>query len=73
VKFHLSPTAGGLRIEITDDGCGFDPDAVENGHGLGNIRERAAMMKAEMRLTSSPENGTRVILDVPRGRRWTKR
>lgn len=73
VKFHLSPTARGLRIEITDDGCGFDPAAVESGHGLGNIRERAAMMKAEMCLTSSPGNGTRVMLDLPRGRRWKKR
>lgn len=73
VKFHLRPTSGGLRIEITDDGCGFDPDAVESGHGLGNIRERAAIMKAEMSLTSSPGKGTRVMLDVPRGWRWTKR
>lgn len=73
VQFHLSPTAGGLRIEIADDGCGFDPSAVESGHGLGNIRERAAMMKAEMTLIASPEKGTRVILEVPRGRRWTKR
>jgi signal transduction histidine kinase len=73
LKFHLSPTSGGLRIEITDDGCGFDPDAVESGHGLGNLRERAAMMKAETRLSSSPGNGTRVVLDVPRGRRWKKR
>ena len=72
VTFHLNPTAGGLRIEITDDGCGFDPAAVVSGHGLGNIRERAAMMKAELSLTSSPGNGTRVMLDVPRGRRWTK-
>ena len=73
VTFHLNPTAGGLRIEITDDGSGFDPAAVESGHGLGNIRERAAMMKAELSLTSSPGNGTRVMLDVPRGQRWTKR
>jgi signal transduction histidine kinase len=72
VRFHLIPTASGLRIEITDDGCGFDPAAVECGHGLGNIRERAAMMKAVMTLTSSPGNGTRVTLDVPRGRRWKK-
>lgn len=73
VKFHLSPTSGGLRIEITDDGCGFDPDAVESGHGLGNLRERAAMMKAELSLSSAPGKGTRVVLDVPRGRRWKKR
>lgn len=73
VTFHLSPTAGGLLIEITDDGCGFDPAAVKSGHGLGNIRERAAMMNAELSLTSSPGNGTRVMLDLPRGRRWMKR
>lgn len=72
VKFHLSPTPNGLCIEITDDGCGFDPDAVKSGHGLGNIRERAAMMKAQLNLTSSPGNGTCVMLHVPRGRRWMK-
>jgi signal transduction histidine kinase len=73
VVFHLSPTPSGLRIEITDDGCGFDPESVQSGHGLGNLRERAAMMRAAMTLASSPGSGTRVVLDVPRGRRWTKR
>jgi signal transduction histidine kinase len=73
VKFHLSPTSGGLRIEISDDGCGFDPSTVKSGHGLGNLRERGAMMKAEMSLASSPGKGTRVILDVPRSRRWAER
>ena len=73
VKFHLGPTPGGLRIEIADDGCGFDPALVPGGHGLGNLRERAAMMKARMTLTSAPGSGTTVVLEVPRGRRWTKR
>lgn len=73
VRFHLSPTPSGLRIEITDDGCGFDPQGVRSGHGLGNLRERAAMMRAAMTLDSSPGQGTRVVLEVPRGRRWTKR
>ena len=72
VSFLLIPTHGGLRIEITDDGCGFDPASVRSGHGLGNLRERAAMLKAEMTLASSPGAGTTVTLDVPRGRRWTK-
>ncbi len=73
VKFHLSPTDEGLRIEIADDGIGFVPDHVTSGHGLGNLRERAAMMKGRMTLTSAPGAGTSVVLDVPRGRRWTKR
>ena len=73
LRFHLSPVAGGLRIEIADDGSGFVKESVRSGHGLGNLRERAAMMRAEMTLTSAPGVGTTVILDVPKGRRWTKR
>lgn len=73
VTFDLSPTPGGLRIEITDDGVGFDSSAIDGGHGLPNLRERAAMMRARMSLTSSPGAGTQVILDVPRARRWTRR
>ena len=73
VKFHLSPTAEGLRIEIADDGIGFVPEDVCSGHGLGNLRERAAMMKGRTTLTSAPGAGTTLVLDVPRGRRWTKR
>jgi signal transduction histidine kinase len=73
LKFHLSPTPNGLRIEIIDNGCGFNPKLVEGGQGLGNLRERAAIMRAEMTLTSSPETGTKVTLDIPRARRWTKR
>lgn len=73
VKFLLSPTLEGLRIEISDDGSGFLRDDVRSGHGLGNLRERASMMKGQMMLTSAPGEGTTVILEVPRGRRWVKR
>lgn len=72
LKFHLSPTHDGLRIEIADDGCGFAPELVHSGHGLGNLRERAGMMRAEMELTSSTDTGTTVVLEVPRAKRWTK-
>lgn len=74
VKFELSPTkGGGLRVEIQDDGEGFDPGQTIGGHGLTNLRERAATMKADMRLDSAPGCGTTVSLDIPRGRRWKKR
>lgn len=72
LKFHLSPSQDGLQIEISDDGCGFDRSQVHSGHGISNLRERAAMMRAKMNLTSSVKNGTTITLDVPRGRRWIK-
>jgi len=73
LKFHLSPTKQGLRIEIADNGRGFDPECISGGYGIDNLRERASMMKAEMQLIASPGMGTSVILNVPHGRRWTRR
>ncbi len=73
VSFQLAPTPQGFRITIADDGKGFDPAIVERGNGLGNLRERAAIMNAEMSLASTSGKGTTVTLDVPRGRRWTRK
>lgn len=73
VSFILRPTTEGLRIEITDNGEGFDAKTIRSGHGLGNLRERATMMKARMTLDSALGKGTAVILDIPASRRWTKR
>lgn len=73
VRFSLHPTSvGGLRVEIEDNGKGFDPKDVPEGHGLSNLRERAGTMRADMQLDSSPGRGTTVTLDIPRGRRWRK-
>ena len=70
VRFHLSPTADGLRITIADDGVGFDPNVARSGQGLGNLRERAAALGAALLLDSKPGGGTTVRLDVPRTHRW---
>ncbi|MBE2287761.1 MAG: hypothetical protein IAE77_30165 [Prosthecobacter sp.] len=72
VRFHLTPTSEGIRIEIHDNGIGFDASMPVAGHGLGNLRERATTMHAALHLTSAPGQGTRVILAVPRTARWTK-
>ncbi len=72
VGFYLRAKLDGLCIEITDNGCGFDPERVGSGHGLGNLRERAAGLRATMDLASAPGGPTTVKLDVPRGKRWRK-
>ena len=72
VRFHLTPTASGLRIEIGDNGAGFDTAQSTSGHGLGNLRERAAVMKANLQLLSKPGGGTSIALDVPQGHRWSR-
>ena len=72
VRFHLMPTTDGLRVEIADDGLGFDTAGSSRGHGLGNLRERAAVMKANLQILSKPGNGTSITLDVPQSPRWRK-
>jgi glucose-6-phosphate-specific signal transduction histidine kinase len=72
VRFHLSPIPNGLRIEITDNGVGFDTSSSSAGHGLGNLRERSAVMKGNLQISSRIGHGTSIMLDLPRTHRWRK-
>lgn len=62
----LRAGARGMRIEISDDGVGVDPERTIAGKGLGNMAYRAgrlgAVLSVEAARTSS---GTRVVLDIP--------
>ncbi len=50
-----------LRVEISDDGCGFDPATLYDGHlGLKTMRERAAALDGFLRIDSAPGHGTRI-------------
>ncbi len=59
--------AEGVRIEISDDGVGFDPtaDRSEGHHGLVNMRRRADRLGATLEVASRPDAGTRIILVLP--------
>jgi signal transduction histidine kinase len=55
-----------VRVEVCDDGRGFDPDAPAGGFGLAGMRERVALLDGELDVESSPA-GTRVIAVLPAG------
>jgi signal transduction histidine kinase/ligand-binding sensor domain-containing protein len=59
----------GFKVSVTDDGCGIDAFTLENGKalhwGLVGMRERAKQLKGHLRISSSPEAGTRVSLSIP--------
>ncbi len=64
-----------LVLEVTDDGCGFDPAAVERGLGLTGMAERTRLLGGQFTLESSIDNGTRIRIkiknevgDIPRHR-----
>ena len=70
VSVALTSDHRGLRVEIEDDGRGFDPSIINssNGrhYGLVGMRERAEKLGGRLSLTSSPGKGTQVRLSVPK-------
>lgn len=53
-----------LRIEVEDDGRGFDPAHAE-GFGLSGMRERVEGLGGIFGLESSVGNGTRITVSIP--------
>jgi ligand-binding sensor domain-containing protein/signal transduction histidine kinase len=70
VSVALSSDRRSLRVEIEDDGRGFDPSVINssNGrhYGLVGMRERAEKLGGHLSLTSSPGKGTQVLLRIPK-------
>ncbi len=57
VAISLSP----LRVEVADDGRGFDPAGAAHGRGLRSLREHAEALGASLEVTSEAGQGTRVV------------
>jgi signal transduction histidine kinase len=54
-----------LRIVISDNGRGFDPDTVQRGDGLGNLRDRLDALNGECQIMSKPGHGTTIQFVAP--------
>lgn len=67
VSISLMPDGDRLRLEIADDGAGFDPEsgAAARGYGLQSMRERAEQLGGRLQVDSAPGQGARVIVEVP--------
>ena len=64
VRIRVSYSPGWLKLEISDDGCGFDPEGVQAGNGLRSIRRRAEGLRGSLGIDSFPGRGTVVSLSV---------
>jgi two-component system, NarL family, sensor kinase len=66
VVLQLTVTAERAELRVEDDGCGFDPAQVPDGHfGLLGLRERARLLGGTLALWSSPAIGTKILVRIP--------
>lgn len=69
LKVHFSnPARNILRVMVTDDGAGFNPEAGAEGNGLRNMKYRATLLNAVLEIASEPGKGTVVSLMMEIGR-----
>jgi signal transduction histidine kinase len=70
---HASPTAIEVvlarddewRLQVRDDGRGFDAPAASGGFGLQSMRRQAQALGGSLRMTSAPGLGTAVEAVLP--------
>jgi signal transduction histidine kinase len=70
VRIVLRTHPDEARLEVHDDGSGFDLADAERrrpGMGLFIMRERVALVDGQFELRTAPESGTSVIASVPLG------
>ncbi len=67
VAISIGKESDQLRVDIADNGMGFDQDngALRRGRGLSGLRERTANTGGQFSLTSYPGGGTHLSLLWP--------
>lgn len=67
VRVTLSYASDEVRLDIVDDGIGFD-QRQDGGFGLRSMRERLAELGGTLVVESAPGDGTAVVATLPIGR-----
>jgi signal transduction histidine kinase len=64
-RISLRRTGGKVRLEVVDDGKGFDKNA-DKGRGLGlhHIAARVEKLGGQLRLTAKPAQGCRIVVEI---------
>ena len=66
ITVRVEETHRRLVFEVTDDGAGFEPDALgARGHGFVNMTDRLGTVGGRLVVTSSPGQGTTIRGEIP--------
>ncbi|HEX3168666.1 MAG TPA: ATP-binding protein, partial [Chitinophagaceae bacterium] len=64
IDLHLNLKSRFLKMEISDNGKGFDIDKIKKGNGLNNLEKRAKEIGGQIDIKSEPGKGTCINLMI---------
>jgi len=65
IQIGIQQAGKALTLQVSDNGCGFDPAVIVRGNGLDNMERRLRSLRGSCSITSRPGAGTKVILEFP--------
>ncbi len=65
MSISITTDASSIRINITDDGKGFNPELKRKGIGISNIMNRIESFNGEIKISSRPGHGCRTEIRIP--------
>jgi signal transduction histidine kinase len=65
IQISIQQTRRALTLQISDNGCGFNPAVTVHGNGLDNMERRLRSLSGSCSVTSQPGAGTKVIFEFP--------
>jgi signal transduction histidine kinase len=64
LRLYLERLEQGMRLQVVDEGVGFDGEEPRSGFGLVTMKERAEALGGKLRVDSRRGTGTRVELEL---------
>ncbi len=55
-----------IRLDVRDDGRGFDPESVRSGHGLTGMQDRLTALGGSLQIESQEGEGCTISAAIPR-------
>ncbi|WP_181248513.1 ATP-binding protein [Flavobacterium magnum] len=65
IRVTLNQLGDNLRMEVHDDGKGFEKKNTRKGLGLRNMKERARELQGKLKIDSRPDFGTTITVNFP--------
>jgi signal transduction histidine kinase len=66
ISLALTVSPQNVTLQVTDDGIGIVSEEEVYGFGIQGIRERASQLEGTVKIMPTPEQGTRLVVQLPR-------